>query len=68
MDCLNHLIILNEVHLKMKLTEYFKYYHEDRTHIGLNKDTPFGRYIQENPGNEKVIALPRVGGLHHRYE
>jgi hypothetical protein len=34
----------------------------------LDKDTPFGRAIQEKPENGKVIALPRVGGLHHRYE
>ncbi|MCP4551863.1 MAG: transposase [Bacteroidetes bacterium] len=67
-DCVNHLIVRNEVHLKSKLKEYFKYYHEDRTHIGLNKDTPFGRAVQEKPENGNVIAIPRVGGLHHRYE
>jgi len=67
-DCVNHLIVRDEVHLQSKLKEYFRYYHEDRTHIGLEKDTPFGRPIQEKPENWKVIALPRVGGLHHRYE
>lgn len=67
-DCVNHLIVLNAAHLKSKLTEYFKYYHEDRTHVGLDKDTPFGRPAQAKPENGNVIALPRVGGLHHRYE
>ena len=67
-DCVNHLVVLNEDHLKHKLWEYIKYYHEDRTHIGLDKDSPIGRPVQEKPETGKVIALPRVGGLHHRYE
>ncbi len=67
-DCLNHLVVLNENHLKYRLSEYFKYYHEDRTHLGLDKDSPIGRPVQEKPKIGKVIALPRVGGLHHRYE
>ncbi len=67
-DCVNHLIVLNEDHLKCRLSEYFKYYHKDRTHLGLDKDSPSGRPVQEKPETGKVIALPRVGGLHHRYE
>ena len=67
-DCTDHLIILNENHLKRVLTEYLDYYHEDRTHLGLNKDTPSVRPVQEGPENGKVIAFPRLGGLHHRYE
>ena len=67
-NCLDHMIILNVTRLKSKLKEYFKYYHEDRTHLGLDKDTPFGRPVQEKPENGKVVAFPRVGGLHHRYE
>ena len=39
-DCINAMIILNEAHLKHILTEYFAYYHEDRTHLGLAKETP----------------------------
>ncbi|WP_232364119.1 hypothetical protein [Desulforapulum autotrophicum] len=50
------------------LSEYFKYYHMDRTHLGLDKDSPRGRPVQEKPEIRKVIALPRVGGLHHRYD
>jgi putative transposase len=67
-DCTVHLIILNEDHLKRVLTEYLDYYHEDRTHLGLNKDTPSVQPVQEGPENGKVIAFPRLGGLHHRYE
>lgn len=67
-DCVNHLVALNEEHLKCRLSEYFKYYHEDRTHLGLDKDSPIGRPVQKKPESGKVIALRRVGGLHHRYE
>ena len=67
-DCINAMIILNEAHLKRILTEYFAYYHEDRTHLGLTKETPAGRSVMVKPENGKLIALPRLGGLHHRYE
>jgi len=66
-DCLNHIIVLNEKHLTDILLDYFKYYHHDRTHLGLSKDTPFERQVQFKPENGKLISLPRVGGLHHRY-
>jgi len=66
--CLNSMIILNETHLKRILTEYLTYYHEDRTHLGLGKETPAGRAVLEKPDNGKVVAFPRMGGLHHRYE
>ncbi|MBU1342712.1 MAG: integrase core domain-containing protein, partial [Proteobacteria bacterium] len=66
-DCLNHLIVLNKKHLKNILSDYFKYYHHDRTHLGLSKDTPFERQVQFEPENGILIPLPRVGGLHHRY-
>jgi transposase InsO family protein len=67
-DCLNHLIVLNTNHLKRILTSYFRYYHQDRTHLGLEKETPYRRPTQEKPKNGKLIKFPRVGGLHHRYE
>jgi len=66
-DCLNHVIVFNEKHLKGILSDYFEYYHHDRTHLGLSKDTPYKRQIQTEPKNGKLIALPRVRGLHHRY-
>jgi transposase InsO family protein len=68
-DCLDHVIVLNESHLSRILSSYFDYYHYDRTHYGLGKDTPFERPVQPKPAKgAKVIELPRVGGLHHRYE
>ncbi len=61
-DCLNHMIILNEGHLKRILKSYFEYYHNDRTHLGLDKDAPIERTIQQRPGKSaKVIKFPRVG-------
>jgi hypothetical protein len=68
-DCLDYVIVVNDTHLKRVLLSYFEYYHYDRTHYGLGKDTPFDRPIQPKPtegGN--LIEFPRVGGLHHRYE
>lgn len=67
-DLLDHVIVLNERHLKRLMAEYVRYYHEDRTHLGLAKDTPAGRPIalRSGTGNE-VRSLPRLGGLHHRY-
>jgi transposase InsO family protein len=67
-DCLDHMIVLNEEHLKRVLADYFGYYHHDRTHLGLKKETPFGRPLQKRPKNGQLIKSPRVGGLHHRYE
>ena len=48
-DCLNNLVVLNKDHLRRMLSEYFKYYHMDRTHLGLDKDSPRGRPVQEKP-------------------
>jgi transposase InsO family protein len=68
-DCLDHAIVLNESHLSRILSSYFDYYHYDRTHYGLGKDTPVERPVHPRPAKgAKVIELPRVGGLHHRYE
>ena len=66
-ECLDHIIVLNGEHLKRTLADYFEYYHHDRTHLGLEKETPFGRPIQKKPQNGKLIKLSRVGGLHYRY-
>jgi transposase InsO family protein len=65
-DCLDHVIVLNERHLRRILREYFSYYHTCRTHISLNKDPPETRPI-EPPEMGNVVAFPQVGGLHHRY-
>ena len=68
-DLLDHVIVLNERHLKRLMNEYVRYYHEDRTHLALGKATPAAREARENPGaDRKVISMPRLGGLHHRYD
>jgi transposase InsO family protein len=68
-DLLNHVIVLNERHLKRLMTEYVRYYHDDRTHLGLAKETPAGRVKECNQRMScRVLALPRLGGLHHRYK
>jgi len=67
-ELLDHVIPLNEPHLRRLLRDYVHYYHADRTHDGLRKDTPDQRATENNPGSEgKIISFPRVGGLHHRY-
>ncbi len=64
----DHVIPLNERHLKRLANEYLTYYHEDRTHKSLGKQTPSRRPIQSRPAaGSEILALPRIGGLHHRY-
>jgi hypothetical protein len=65
-DCLAHVIVVGEQHLRRILRTYLEYYHGARTHLALDKDTP-ERRKHESPEGGKVIALPMVGGLHHRY-
>jgi hypothetical protein len=67
-DLLDHVIVFNERHLKRLLAEYVRYYHEDRTHLGLQKETPLRRAAQRRRGSERVVSRSRLGGLHHRYE
>jgi transposase InsO family protein len=68
-DLLDHVIVLNARRLKRLMNEYVRYYHEDRTHLGLNKQTPAGRKtVKGTPMHTKVIATPKLGGLHHRYD
>ena len=66
-ECLNHFIIFNEKHLLKILDEYVEYYNNCRTHLSLNKNSPESREIQEFEQG-KVIAIPKVGGLHHLYK
>ncbi|OIP30655.1 MAG: hypothetical protein AUK47_24685 [Deltaproteobacteria bacterium CG2_30_63_29] len=68
-ELLGHVVPLSEAHLRRLLHEYVGYYHEDRTHLRLAKETPMGRESAPKPSaTAKVVALPRVGGVHHRYE
>ena len=67
-DLLDHVIPLDEDHLRRLLKDYLRYYHGDRTHLGLNKDSPRGRPVELKPGEDAMVkTLPRCGGLHHRY-
>ena len=65
-ECLDHLIVLNEDHLRRILRSYFNYYHDSRPHQSLDRNSPIPREI-EPPSQGKIIAIPQVGGLHHRY-
>jgi len=66
-ECLDHLIVYNEASLCRHLKSFATYYHQTRTHLGLDKDMPESRPVQP-PDLGPVIAVPQVGGLHHRYE
>jgi putative transposase len=65
-ECLNHVIVLNEMHLRRILRAYLAYYHRTRTHLALKKDAPEGRPSSSAFG--VIVATPEVGGLHHRYD
>jgi transposase InsO family protein len=66
-ECLDHIVIFNERHLRRVLSSYADYYHRTRTHLSLDKDCPDSRPIQHRSVG-RVVAIPRVGGLHHHYE
>jgi transposase InsO family protein len=63
-DCLDHVLILGEKHLRWVLTVYSTYYNETRTHLGLRKDAPLRRAIQRSG---TIAVTPILSGLHHRY-
>jgi putative transposase len=65
-DCLNHVIVLTEAHLYRILTEYFRYYHHCRPPLSLDRNSPVPRCV-ERPSEGEIVAIPQVGGLHHRY-
>ncbi|HJV91324.1 MAG TPA: integrase core domain-containing protein [Holophagaceae bacterium] len=67
-ELLNHVIVRDETHLLRLVKAFVAYYHEDRTHLGLGKETPKHRGREDPPdGHSNVKASPRLGGLHHRY-
>jgi len=67
-EILDHVIVLNEAHLRRLMREYISYHHQDRVHDSLAKDTPEQRAIEPRPAADAaVIGMPRLGGLHHRY-
>jgi putative transposase len=68
-ELLDRVVVINDRHLLRLLRNYVAYYHDDRSHLALDKATPASRPRQVRPaGSAEVIALPKLGGLHHRYE
>src|SRR5919198_1294926 len=66
-ECLDHFIVWNRRSLRQILQSYFAYYQHARTHLALGKDAPEPRTV-EPPDHGRMLAIPQVGGLHHRYE
>jgi putative transposase len=68
-DLLDHVIVRGDEHLRRLLSEYLEYYHADRTHLGVEKDSPAARTVELRPADAAaVVARRRVGGLYHRYQ
>ena len=65
-ECFDHVIVWNEEHARKLARAAVAYYNEDRTHLALGKNTPAWRSADSAELGE-IIALPRLGGLHHRY-
>jgi len=66
-ECLDHIIVVNERHLRCVLGAYLAYYNRTRTHLALSKDAPVPRATLP-PTDGQIVAIPQLGGLHHRYE
>ena len=66
-ECLDHVIVANEAGLRRVLRDYLVYYLHSRTHLALDKDTPYSRSVAP-PSAGRVVTTPQVGGLHHRYD
>ena len=65
-ECFDHVIAFNEAGVRKLMTRYGSYYEEARTHLALDKDAPIPRPVIP-PGEGDIVAIPEVGGLHHRY-
>jgi putative transposase len=65
-ECLDHVIILNGAHLCRVLRAYLAYYNTTRPHQSLDNNSPQPRVVKPSPRG-RIIAIPQVGGLHHRY-
>jgi hypothetical protein len=66
-ECLDHVIVFSEASLLRHLQLFLEYDHKSRTHLSLAKDAQAPRPVQP-PERGAVVAIPQVGGLHHRYE
>ncbi|MBL6991098.1 MAG: transposase [Bacteriovoracaceae bacterium] len=68
-ELLDHIIVMGESHLQRLLISYFDYYHNDRTHMGISKDSPCSRETSRRKSEkDNVVSINKVGGLHHRYD
>ena len=65
-ECLDHVVVIGERHLREILSKYVDYYNGTRTHLSLSKDAPKPRTLQL-PSQGRVVRVPRVGGLHYEY-
>jgi transposase InsO family protein len=63
-ECLDHIIVLGEAHLRRILKSYARYYNETRTHLALDKDAPLSRTVKRAG---RILCRPILGGLHHEY-
>ena len=63
-ECLDHVVVFGERHLRHVLLSYMNYYNETRTHLSLDKDAPLSRTV---PRAGRILRLPILGGLHHQY-
>ncbi|SHH73952.1 integrase core domain-containing protein [Bradyrhizobium erythrophlei] len=63
-ECLDHIIVLGEAHLRRLLKSYARYYNETRTHLALDKDAPLSRTVKRAG---RILCRPVLGGLHHEY-
>src|SRR5207253_4440157 len=63
-DCLDHVVVFGEQHLRHLLHSYQRYYNDVRTHLSLSKDAPVSREVR---ATGRVLSLPILGGLHHQY-
>ncbi len=66
-ECLDHIVVFNQRHLRRVLSSHIDYYQSTRTHLSLDKDCPDSRPIMPRKIG-KIVAIPQVSGLHHRYE
>jgi putative transposase len=66
-ECLDHVIVFDEADLYTHMQAFVAYYHQSRTHLSLGKDAPEPRPVQSAELG-RIVAMPQVGGLHHRYE
>jgi len=66
-ECVDHIIVLHERHLRRVLVAYVAYYQRARTHLALHKDAPVTRPVQP-PVMGRIVVQADLGGLHHQYE